>query len=260
MLTETVIIYAEDLFFINFCLDLICLYITALICRREARHMRILCGAVIGGVYSLFCLQLESRVLSAVGAVICMAAICAAVFLPCEMRVFAVLCGVFALSAAFVGGIITAVYSLLGIDMPSVNALSLTATAVPVSFAVIYYLLSARRRKNADSARVVIRKSGVTIDTVMLIDSGNTAREPMSGLPLIFVSPSAVPPSLCQSAVCSIPVIVTTATSTEVMYCFIPDSVTVFRGNKKQNVRAAVVRGRGNDYCGTKGLLPASLI
>lgn len=264
MPTDTVIIYADEFIIINICFDMICLYITSLICNSGASPLRMLCGALLGGAYALFSLFIGQIWLSALAAVLCEGVICLIAFGITNAKDFLTRCLFFAVSCAVVGGIISAVYSLLGISASAINAPALLISALIVSPPAAVYLLAARRRRNHDIARVIITKNGISVDVQMLVDSGNTASEPVSGLPLVFLARPFLPQLLksgnADADVVLRAAVITTATSVETVYCFIPDGITVYRGRKARRVKAAIVCGKRDEYCGTGGLLPASLI
>lgn len=264
MPTETVIIYVDELIIINICFDMICLYITSLICNARSSPLKMLCGAAVGGVYSLFSPFIGQVWLSALSAVLCETAICLIAFGMTNAKDFLTRCLFFAVSCAVVGGIISAVYSLLGIPLSAINTPTVLISALIISPIVAVYLLAARRRSKRDIARVVITKNGISVDVQMLVDSGNTASEPISGLPLVFLARPFLPRFLkdgnTNTDIALRAAVITTATSIETVYCFIPDAIIIYRGKKAHKVNAAIVCGKRDEYCGTGGLLPASLI
>ncbi len=264
MPTETVIIYADEFIIINICFDMLCLYITSLICNAGSSLLKMLCGAALGGVFALFSLFTKQIWLSALAAVLCEIIICLIAFGMTNAKDFLARCLFFAVSCAAVGGIISAVYSLLGISASAINTPVLLISALIVSPAAIIYLLAARRRNKHDIAHVVITKNGINVDVHMLIDSGNTATEPVSGLPLIFLARPFLPLFLkngnADVDISLRTAIITTVTSCETVYYFVPDEILIYRGKKTRLVKAAIVCGKRDEYCGTGGLLPASLV
>ncbi len=258
---DAVIIYADELVIINICFDLICLYMTALICRAAIKPLRLSAAAVLGAGYSIAALFIDRIWLSALLAAICEMLICLISFGIKSAKDYFIKCLFFAVSCAVAGGIISAVYSLSGISYTAINAPVLLISALAVAPAASVYLLAARRRSKIDIVRVAIIKNGIKIETQMLVDSGNVATESVTGLPLIFLAHKLLPHELKSGTpITFYSVNITTATSAETALYFIPDAIIIYRGKKARKVNAVIVCGKHNDYCGTGGLLPASLI
>ena len=260
MQSDAVIIYADEFIIINICIDVICLYMTALICRTAPKPFRLFIAAVSGAAYSLASLFIDSIWLAALFSVLCEMLMCLIAFKITSAKDYFIKCMFFAVSCATVGGIISAIYRLLGISDTAVSTPVLLISVLPFAPVATAYLLAARRRSKIDIVRVVISKGTATVDTQMLVDSGNIATEPTSGLPLIFLAHTLLPRELKAAVMPFGTVCITTVATTETLRCFIPDAITVYRGKKARKVSAAVVCGKQNDYCGTGGLLPASLI
>lgn len=54
------IVYADILFFINFCIDFICLYLSAKLCACPAGIARTALGSALGGLYAVAALALDA--------------------------------------------------------------------------------------------------------------------------------------------------------------------------------------------------------
>lgn len=256
-----VVIYADELIFINICFDALCLYITSLICRERLKPCLLILASLAGGIYALLHLFIQNVIISVLSAALSEMLICLIAFRHRELKRYFAICAFFAVTSALLGGMLSAFCFLIGIEQTSINIFLLLPAALVSAFCTLCYLTHFRSRGKADCKRAVICIGDVVIDEIMLVDSGNTAIEPSSGLPMIFISRSLFDRSL--AAACKdrlLPVTVTTAVSTETLYFFLPDSAAIYIKGKPCKTFAAVAIGNANDYCGTKGLLPASLL
>ncbi len=256
-----VVIYADELIFINICFDALCLYITSLICRERLKPCLLVLGSLAGGIYALLHLFIPEGIISALSAALSEMLICLIAFGRREPKRYFAICAFFAVTSALLGGMLSAFCFVIGIEQTSINTFLLLPAALVSAVCALCYLTRFRSRSKTDCKRTVICIGDIVIDEVMLVDSGNTALEPSSGLPMIFISRSLFDSSLavaCKDRL--LPVTVTTAVSTETLYCFLPDSTAIYIKGKPCKAFAAVAIGNANDYCGTKGLLPASLL
>ncbi len=256
-----VVIYADELIFINICFDALCLYITSLICRERLKPLLLALGSLTGGIYALLHLFIQNMAISVISAALSEMLICFIAFGRRQPKRYFAICAFFAVTSALLGGMMSAFCFIIGIEQTSINIFLLLPAALVSAFCALCYLSHFRSRSKIDCKRTVIRIGNAVIDEIMLVDSGNTALEPSSGLPMIFISRPLFDSSLaiaCKDRL--LPVAVTTAVSTETIYFFIPDSVAIYSKGKPRKAFVAVAIGNANDYCGTKGLLPASLL
>ena len=77
------VVYADILFFINFCIDFICLYLSAKLCACPAGIARTALASALGGLYAIAALALDALPVPAklplhllAAFVICFAAFC----------------------------------------------------------------------------------------------------------------------------------------------------------------------------------------
>ena len=135
-------IYADVLFFINFFLDFLCLYITGKLLCLPMKTLRVTLAAALGGGYACVSLFLDGA-----PAYICIPSHAAFGF-----RKAAVNTGVFALSCGLSGGLMCGAYALMGksfyagggfyVDADPLFVLIFAAVA---SGASLLYLLLCRR-------------------------------------------------------------------------------------------------------------------
>lgn len=110
------IVYADILFFINFCIDFICLYLSAKLCACPAGIARTALGSALGGLYAVAALALDALPAAAKLPLHLLAAfvICFAAFFRGDWKKTLLCCGLFIAANALMGGLLTAVYTLSG--------------------------------------------------------------------------------------------------------------------------------------------------
>ena len=110
--------------------------------------------------------------------------------------------------------------------------------------------------------RVKITVLGSTYDVLLMCDSGNLLREPVSALPVIILSPgvfgfdvySPSPPVPVRAVTFS------TAGGTDCFMAFEPKEITYLKKGRKKTVRAYVAVNKNTmSYGMCEGLFPASL-
>lgn len=110
------VVYADILFFINFCIDFICLYLSAKLCACPAGIARTALASALGGLYAIAALALDVLPVPAKLPLHLLAAfvICFAAFFRGDWKKLLISCGLFVVSNALMGGLLTAVYTLSG--------------------------------------------------------------------------------------------------------------------------------------------------
>ncbi len=195
MVTE---VYADLLFLINFSMDYLCLYICARVLRRKMNLPRMVISAAIGGVYSVFSLIINlSGIVSLVVDIGVCILMCAIVFAEKSRRISStLLCSFLFLGISMMtGGAMTAIFNLLNrLDLP-IDAIGEDGIS-PYLFAILAIISGIITLRGGD---VLSRKSTVTTCTLKiqvkqkeatfkaLSDSGNLARDPLGGKPIIIV-------------------------------------------------------------------------
>ena len=196
------IVYADILFFINFCIDFICLYLSAKLCACPAGIARTALGSALGGLYAVAALALDALPAAAKLPLHLLAAfvICFAAFFRGDWKKTLLCCGLFIAANALMGGLLTAVYTLSGKYAhynggfyAEIGAGSLVAIALASALCAWVFGFLSKRRLKSLYADVEIVFGGNRYTLRLLADSGNLLREPISGLPVILLRPGVLP-------------------------------------------------------------------
>ena len=195
MVTE---VYADLLFLINFSMDYLCLYICARVLRRKMSLPRMILAATIGGIHSIISLLFDTSDTLSVIIDICVCIImCAIVFAEKKRAVSTtLLCSFLFLGISMmVGGAMTAVFNFLNrLDLP-VDSIDEDGIS-PYLFALLAILSGVITIRSGD---IMSRRSSIKICTLKitinkkeavfqaLSDSGNLAKDPLSGRAVIIV-------------------------------------------------------------------------
>ncbi len=265
---EIYVIYADVLFLINFILDFLCLYTAGAIMSARMKLLRPVAAAVTGGIYSLATLYYSSAPIY-----ISLPAHVAAALLMCfiaygygSFGTFMGRAAVFAVTAAFSGGVLSAVfaltgryYTLNGGFYAEISPVFLIALAfISVGAAYVYALLC-RKKTSFAAADAVVEKDGGIYKLTLLVDSGCFVIDPLTGKRVIIVSHSAFrgfTPRMPRY----IPV--KTAGGSSLLCGFQPDKLTVGRLGKPGKTKDAVIAVDMNtdNFSGYDGLIPPSLV
>lgn len=262
-------VYADVLFLINFSMDLITLYLTARVLHKPIKRGRLCTSAVIGGVSGTAAVLLfdTDEALYNVIFVLCgfiiSAAMTAFAFgkaerIGCLLRDSIVLWG----TGALLGGVMTYILSLGEPVFIKKSRTASFAAAFALCFAVSYVItriFSVSRHKK--TAEIAFSAAEIEVRLTALCDSGNLAADPLSSLPVIFVSAKncgrlakllAEPDDRLR--IRAIPI--KTVAGEKLCFGFIPDKLTV-DGDERD---AVIVAGEENaSYGGYGGLVPSSL-
>lgn len=197
------IIYVDRYFLLNLLTDYLLCLVSARICGLVLKRRRYALAALLGTAYAVAALLPGLRFLSSAAGLLCAAAGMALVAFGPERKPLR--CGgVFlAVSAAF-GGAVWAV-SMAGGGPPGITV---PARVLLLAFALCYAavsLLFSRQARLADRARVEVRlRMGDRESRFMaLLDSGNALADPLTGAPVMLVSPHALLPALPEAALFS---------------------------------------------------------
>ena len=277
---ETVL-YADVLFLINFGMDFISLWLTFLVVGQKSSALRLVAASVIGGVYGVLVVVFGTRgVLSFVISIfvsLLMVFIGTAGKLAFSryIKYTFILWGVGALS----GGVVAAICSLGNANAHVFNMHNAPFFVLALAAALctgIVQLIS--RATSAKLCTLEIKWFGETSTLDMIVDSGNFAREPVSGAPVIFVKSSSLTGArereiafltsselslsdLPQSLMNKVRIVRIKSDGGErCAFCFFPDGITLAAGKQRKHLRAAVVLTTGDDYGGCDGIVPASLL
>ncbi len=255
----TVTVYADLLFLINAGMDGLCFALTARLLHRPLRVWQWLLGSTLGGVYAVMALLLPwEGMWVAISDLATGLLLCAIVFGGRGTgRRFPASAGLYFLTSALLGGVMTALYSLwtnagLADHLPTGEdgagawlflALALTGTLVTTKGG---RLLS--RTARTHTCTVTVELEGRRVSLCGLVDSGNLLREPISGravicadekalahllsptLKVLLSDPTALEdPTAATSDAHRLRLIpADTATGGGLLAGFVPDKITVF--------------------------------
>ncbi len=202
------ILYGDVLFFVNFTMDFLTLYVTAQILHRRVRPLRMAFAAGIGAVYGVAScfmsgwLLFQIAVNVAVSLLMCYVAFGERI-LPC--------CALFYGSGCLLGGVMTAVYGFVNRltvseSIASDGSYRALSGEIPLGWmAVVAGITGAaaiaggrygKRKRTARDCAVEITEEGSTHTLSGILDSGNLLTDPLSGRPVIVVTKEALLPIL----------------------------------------------------------------
>ena len=191
-------VYGDLFFLINFSMDFLCFYLSCLILHRSFPYGRALLSSVIGGVYSVLALFISvNSVISFTIDAIVLVLMCIIVYMNRKTTLWqmAKCVGVYFLASALLGGVMTALFSLFngidefaegfgiqdGIEVWIFALLALVSSGITLGGG------RALRSSSVQKEAVVRIKSDRGESRFKaLVDSGNLAREPISGRAVIF--------------------------------------------------------------------------
>jgi stage II sporulation protein GA (sporulation sigma-E factor processing peptidase) len=197
-------VYGDLLFLINFSMDFLCLFLVAKLLSRPMSVLRFVLAASLGGIYSVLSLFLPQNLLfTAVDLVFCLA-VCAIAFLGRgdSPRSLLTLSTSYFLASLLLGGIMTAVFSLLNRLSPPLNELK-TDTDIPPWILLTVALLSGiaslfggrflRKKARTKTVRIEVRIGGRRVSCLGFCDSGNLLCDPLDGRRVILLDRSLAP-------------------------------------------------------------------
>ncbi len=272
MYEETIVIYADILFLINFCLDFLCLFIAGRLLNCGGKLKRELFAAIFGGVYSFFPyiiqlpVALSLPVNISAGALICLIA-----FGKRDIKKFGLILGTFMVSSALLGGLITSIYSLTSQYYNGVyreaDGMSFLIICVISALIALSYGLICRKKIHTASAEIKIYAGQECLRVRLLADSGNLVTEPFSALPVIIVASSALPApfDMPESEHFPLPIRIIpyrTGCGGSCFFGFRPDRIELLIPAKKpKSIDAFVgIDTENNNYSGYDGIIPTSII
>lgn len=254
-------VYVDLYFLVNFSMDLLCLWITASLMHRRTSRWRTLLAATIGGAYAVCSLLLS---LTGVIGFLSDALVAALLTLLCfkdrrtTLSRTLVCIPIFLFVSMAVGGIMTALYSLLNrLDLPfdalSGDSLSVWSFALLSAIAGLATVRGGRfmgfsQKTHSVTVKAVLFGNSVTLRA--LVDSGNLLRDPVSGKSVIVADLERLAPHLPRDLVRACraqsptdflstyeharrvrPIPTATATGASLLLAIVPDSLTVLDGN-----------------------------
>ena len=272
------VLYADVLFVVNFGMDVISIWLTFLIVHQKTSAPRLLSASALGGAYGVLSVVIgPSGIVSfllsiVVSFIMILISACGRLSMKYYLKYTLILWGVGALS----GGIITALCTLGGniYDIRTHNSSFFILTGGVAAAAAVVRLFSNNRI--SDNCKVTIKEFGAVYEFEALVDSGNLVTEPISSLPIIFVSKTVFSKDHDIDVLTAADVntdllsdkmkrkirtvFINTVNEGSIKYAVIPDEVYIVKQRSKKWARAALVIEDKADYNGYAGIVPASLL
>lgn len=267
-------IYGDVYFFINFSMDMICLYLVGTILRLKIKISGLIFGSLLGAVYSLVALFLKAGgFISFLITIIAAFTICFVAFYDKKSRrTYPVATVLFFAVSFFLGGTLTYVYSFLG-KLFSGASSSASIILLPCSLlcGLISFALSRIHEKR--SVGRVVEITVCTQDAERTFsayaDTGNLLTEPAGALPVVVLcrdaSKNYIPSGVFSAdeimkhsdLARTIRIIPTKSVSgAGVLVGFVPKGVRI-KGSLK---RCCVAFSDVEAFNGTQALLPSNII
>ena len=276
---ETVL-YADVLFFVNFGMDIISIWLTFLIVHQKTSALRLVLSSVLGGCYGVLSVIIASSGLLSFSLSIIVSFLMILISACGKQRIIDyvkytfILWGVGALS----GGIITAVCALGGnrYDIKTHNSSFFILAAGMILSVFIVRQLSNNRISHGCTVR--LKEFGSVFEFSALVDSGDLVVEPISSMPVIFVSRSVFGSNgnrdiellaerehdisdLSNSIKRKVRMVYVNGICEErIITAVIPDEIYIINRKRIKRVRAVFTIDCIKDYNGFEGIVPASLL
>lgn len=253
--------YADVLFLINFAINYMLLYITALCVKTTPRHFRIGVSAAIGGIYSV-CMFLPGAAIitNLISKALLSVVMVYAAF--GTQKYLRHLCFFYAVSF-LCAGIVTAVSFKANLFLSSNGVVYINASPVTIILCAFFSYCLIRITygiyKNyslRDYVRMVVCKNGRAVHLTVLIDTGNSLCDPVGGGPVIVAEQNALKGIFGdEDAFAEIEKIhgvrlipVKTVSSNDILVGFKPDKITCKMPLKEDTVIAVTTQKLGADY------------
>lgn len=191
------VVYLDVLLILNFCMDFCILRAAAALDGRQCSTMRLCVAALAGAVYAVLCVVWPAFAVVPLRLVSCAGMACLAyrVYQPKQLVRQTLL--VLLVSAVF-GGCVLALEQLSGAELTAGGVLYAPVTRkVLVIAAALAYGLSGmvfrgHARENRPRGETVRIRCGANIqEFFLMVDSGNTLRDPATGRPVLVLTRAA---------------------------------------------------------------------
>ena len=193
------VVYIDSVFLLNLIINYLLLLVAARIAGVGARRLRVLCGAIIGGLYAAAVwLPGMEAIGSLWGKAIAAALMVLAAYAGyVRKRLGRLLCVFVAASFALGGGVLAVELLVYGKASPGgIPALPVDFKTLLLTAAVSYALLTlvfrrAARHGPSELLKVRVRYAGRETELTALLDTGNSLHDPISGSGVLVVDPGA---------------------------------------------------------------------
>jgi stage II sporulation protein GA (sporulation sigma-E factor processing peptidase) len=182
------VVYADEVFLLNFIIDYILLLVTVKICGCGVSRARMVAAAALGGLYAVAAAAYPEGPLTAAPAVIAAGAAVSAAAFAGQARGVRLTVVFFAAAAAFAGVVLA--LSLLGVGggLPVNIDFKLLLVIFAACYAVLSIVFRGAARAGGESyASLTIRLAGRELRARALVDTGNALRDPITGSRVIVL-------------------------------------------------------------------------
>ena len=259
------ILYADLYIAVNVVIDFILLCITAHFMKYEKRFLRILLSAATASLLSLSTVILPYKITSFLPTLLIPTVMLFVAFGKKTILQFAESYIILFGTAFAAGGMFKALTEKYSVISPI--ALFLVFSAI-FMFCFWYFDIFSLK-KDFQTVEITIKSKNETKKFSLLCDSGCLAKEPISGLPVILLSPQKYDclytpgkenftQFMVENKARLIPI--KTAAGSAVIEAVIPDEIICKYRNKEISCKAAVARANEQSFAGTDGIFPACLI
>ncbi len=273
-------LYADVLFFVNFCMDFLALWLVGSLFHRERRILPLFFASVLGAAYALFDTLYPMHSVLAFFLFFGVGATMTLIAYGGESAVgFLRLFLSFLVVSILLGGMITVFYSRLSALVGS-DALPLRKSDILLTLGGIsgLLILAAKRfffrTRSGKTVSLSLTVGERTLSVSGLLDSGNLLSDPVSGLPVILLRrsvamrllpqgyrmPNADAPRFDRRPPHMYPVFVEGVGGREMMWAFQPDRILLSSGRSELALTAALaVDMRDTPYGSCDALVPTSI-
>lgn len=259
------VIYADVYIILNFAIDFILMSVTAHFMKYDKNLLRISSACTAGSLLAFGTIFVSSESISLLSSVFIPIAMLLIAFgrktLPQFVESYIILFGTAFVSA----GIFKALQE---------KYIRLTPTMVFLIFLFIFifcflYFDIFSFKKDCRNVEIKVKSNDCEKSFNLLCDSGCLAKEPISGLPVILLSPQAYnslysidaehnTEYMIKNRIRLVPI--KTASGSSIIEAVIPDSIVCKYNDKEIKCKAAIGKSEVNSFAGTDGIFPSSLL
>lgn len=256
-------VYGDLFFLINFSMDFLCLFLLSKLFCRRLGIWRAVFASSIGGIYAVIGLLIPEGPFHLALDLLCCFLICTVAFAARGTTLSSLLVTLsgYIATSALLGGIMTAVFSLLNRLSPPREIFG-ESTDIPLWILIPVGLLSTlasvfcgrwlRTRSARRTATLEVRLDKKRVACTALVDSGHLLREPLSARPVLLLdldlAPLLLPPGVnlnvppqsgfLASRLTAIPI--QTANGESLLFAIRPDLVLVKTGRQSHAADALI--------------------
>ncbi len=281
-----VTVFGDLLFFVNFCMDFQCLFLTARLLRRPFPVLRAALASALGAAYAVVALFMQTAgpmaFLADCGVCLLM---CLLTYCAKEIKIWRILTpfGVYFVVSFAVGGAMSGMASLLShirLPIPSgggdVSSGLFFLLATAGGLATFWWGRVCQRRARNRHAILRVTLLGKELVAEAMVDTANLLRDPVSDRPVVLLSAGAaeriLPDVLSLADPCGVALLpgdiarrvrilpAGSATGKRLLLAVVPDAAYLDAGHGETPVDILLAAVEATTFDGTDVLLPASLL